>query len=60
MPRKKVIQMIIALAFIAVLGVGGILRSGTIENPAHWGETMGTSYSVKLVGKIKQRELKKR
>ena len=51
--------MIVGLALIVVLGVGGILRSGTIENPAHWGETMGTSYNVKIVGKVKQRELKK-
>ncbi|MEE9368811.1 MAG: FAD:protein FMN transferase [Pontiella sp.] len=58
MPRKKIIQMIVGLALIVFLGVGGILRSGTIENPAHWGETMGTSYSVRIVGKIKQRELK--
>lgn len=46
--------MVIALVLIAVLGIGGILRSGTIENPAHWGETMGTSYSVQITGKVKQ------
>ena len=59
MTRRKVIQMFIGLAFIAVLGVGGIMRAGTIENPAHWGSTMGTSYSVKITGKVKQNELRK-
>jgi thiamine biosynthesis lipoprotein len=58
MPRKKIIQMFLGLVLIAVLGIGGILRSGSIENPAHWGETMGTSYSVKISGKVKQADLK--
>ncbi len=51
--------MIAGLILIAVLGIGGILRSGTIENPAHWGGTMGTGYSVKITGKVKQSDLKK-
>ncbi|VGO23319.1 FAD:protein FMN transferase [Pontiella sulfatireligans] len=59
MTRKKVIQMIAGLVLVLVLGIGSYWRSPTIENPAHWGETMGTTYSVKITGPVKQRELKR-
>ncbi len=59
MPRKKIIQIFMGLVLIAVLGIGGIIRSGSIQNPSHWGETMGTGYSVKIAGKVKQTDLKK-
>jgi thiamine biosynthesis lipoprotein len=58
MPRKKIIQMVLGLALVLALAVGGILRSSTIQNPAHWGETMGTGYSVKISGKVRQKDLK--
>ncbi|VGO12863.1 FAD:protein FMN transferase [Pontiella desulfatans] len=57
MPRKKIIQIILGLVLVLVLGIGGYLRSQVIVNPAHWGETMGTGYSIKITGKVKQSKL---
>lgn len=57
MTRSQVTKSLIGLGLILVLFVGGMMRSGTITNPATGGETMGTGYSVKITGKIKQSEL---
>ncbi|QBG46816.1 FAD:protein FMN transferase [Verrucomicrobia bacterium S94] len=58
MTPKQVRQSLFALVVILVLTIGGMLRSGTIENPATGGETMGTGYSVKITGKVKQKTLR--
>jgi thiamine biosynthesis lipoprotein len=55
MDRKQIIKTVIGLALILVLGIGGYLRSATIENPVLWGETMGTAYSVTITGKINRK-----
>ncbi|MDZ8117587.1 FAD:protein FMN transferase [Pontiella agarivorans] len=57
MTPKQVRKSLIALVVILVLTVGGMLRSVTLENPATGGETMGTGYSVKITGKVKQKAL---
>ncbi|MBT8042319.1 MAG: FAD:protein FMN transferase, partial [Pontiella sp.] len=57
MPRKRIITSVLALILVLFLGVGGYLRSQVIVHPAHWGETMGTSYSIKISGKAKKPEL---
>ncbi|MDF7806008.1 FAD:protein FMN transferase [Pontiellaceae bacterium B12219] len=54
MTRKKIIQMVLGLAIVLVLGIGGILRARSITNPATGGETMGTGYSIKITGKIRK------
>jgi thiamine biosynthesis lipoprotein len=54
MTRKKIIQMVLGLAIVLVLGIGGIYRASTIANPATGGETMGTGYSIKITGKIRK------
>lgn len=58
MTPKKVKQMLFGLVLVVVLGVGGILRSGAIENPTTGGSTMGTGYSVKISGRINKKMLK--
>lgn len=57
MNRRQIISVILGLIIVLILGVGGYFRSQYIENPAHWGETMGTSYSVKVSGKVSQQKL---
>lgn len=57
MTPAQVTKSLIGLGLIIVLFVGGMMRSGTITNPATGGETMGTGYSVKITGKIKQSKL---
>ena len=52
MNRKKITQMILGLLLVLILGIGGFLRSRTLTNPAHWGETMGTGYTVKITGVV--------
>ncbi len=54
MTQKQVRKYLIALVLLIVLTAGGILRSGTIKNPATGGQTMGTSYSIKITGKLKK------
>lgn len=58
MSRKAIFRLYIALALVLALGIGGFLRARYIHNPAHWGETMGTSYSIKITGKVKRSVLK--
>jgi thiamine biosynthesis lipoprotein len=58
MPGRSVIRLFIGLALVLVLGVGGWWRSQYIEQPARWGETMGTSYSIRISGKVKRKALK--
>lgn len=58
MTRKKVIQMVVGLVVVLVLGIGGIIRSGSIKNPSRGGATMGTGYSIKIAGTIKEARLK--
>jgi thiamine biosynthesis lipoprotein len=58
MTRKKIIQMVLGLVLVLILGIGGIIRSGYIRNPARGGATMGTGYSIKITGTIKETRLK--
>ncbi len=57
MTRQQIIRNFIGLALVLFLGVGGVLRFSTVLNPACRGGTMGTSYSVKISGKIKKSAL---
>jgi len=59
MPRGTIIRTAAGLVLILVLGIGGFMRAATIEHPVLWGPTMGTSYSVKISGKIKRTELQR-
>ena len=57
MTRASVIRLFTGLALVLVLGIGGVWRSQYIKNPARWGETMGTSYSIRISGKVKRSAL---
>ncbi len=59
MPRGSVIRILLGFGLVLLLGVGGFYRqkSATIKNPAHWGETMGTTYSIQITGKISRKQL---
>ena len=59
MTRASIIRLFIGLALVLVLGIGGYWRSQYVENPACWGQTMGTSYSIRIAGKVKRSALKK-
>jgi thiamine biosynthesis lipoprotein len=58
MTRASTTRLLIGLALVLFLGVGGWWRSQYIEHPARWGETMGTSYSIRIMGKVKRKALK--
>lgn len=49
--------MVVGLVIVLVFGIGGIVRSGTIKNPSRGGATMGTGYSIKIAGKVKETRL---
>ncbi len=51
--------MVLGLALVALLGAGGMLRLRhlRIANPATFGETMGTGYSIRIAGRIDKRRL---
>lgn len=57
MSRKQVIQIILGFAVVLVLALGGMVRSRSVTHPSHWGETMGTGYSIKLAGTVKKSDL---
>lgn len=57
MTRTSIIRLFLGLALVLLLGVGGWWRSQHIEHPARWGETMGTSYSIRISGKVKRKQL---
>ncbi len=59
MNRGKLIRIICGLLLVLVLGIGGYLRSGYIKNPSCHGETMGTTYSIRLSGTVEKKQLKK-
>lgn len=59
MRRGDIIRMAIGLVVVLGLGFGMFLRSPVVENPAYGGATMGTGYSVKIVGKVKLSKLHK-
>ena len=54
MNRASIIRMILGLALVLLLGVGGYWRSQYIHDPASWGETMGTGYSIRISGKTRR------
>ena len=58
MTRASITRFLLGLALVLVLGIGGCWRSQYVENPARWGQTMGTSYSIRISGKIKRTVLK--
>ncbi len=58
MTRGLLIRTGVGLALVLALAAGGLWRSGTVHNPARQGETMGSTYSIKIAGKIRQRDLK--
>lgn len=57
MTRSSITRLIIGLILVLVLGVGGYWRSRSVEHPARWGQTMGTSYSIRISGKVKRSAL---
>ena len=57
MTRSSINRMLIGLVLVLVLGIGGFWRSQSVENPARWGQTMGTSYSIRIAGKVKRSAL---
>ena len=57
MSRNQIIRSILGLILVLILGIGGYLRSAIIEHPVLWGETMGTTYSVTIAGKVKRNTL---
>ena len=57
MTPRKIISLLLALLLVLGLWIGMVVRSQTITDPAQWGETMGTSYSIKISGKIRKSEL---
>ncbi len=58
MTRSSITRLLIGLVLVLVLGIGGYWRSQYVENPACWGQTMGTSYSIRISGKVKHSALK--
>lgn len=58
MSRRSIISSLMALALVLVLAVGGYWRSLYITNPGCKGETMGTTYSIRITGKVKKADLK--
>jgi thiamine biosynthesis lipoprotein len=54
MSRKKIVQMVAGLVLVLVLGIGSWWRAQYITHPACSGHTMGTSYSIKISGKIEK------
>jgi thiamine biosynthesis lipoprotein len=58
MSRSVVIRFFVGLALVLLLGIGGYWRSRYVEHPARWGQTMGTSYSIRISGNVKQAALK--
>ena len=59
MTRSSITRILVGLALVLVLGIGGYWRSLSVENPARWGQTMGTSYSIRISGKVKRSTLKR-
>jgi len=59
MTRTSIIRLFIGLTLVLVLGVGGYWRAQYIEHPACVGQTMGTSYSIRIAGKVKRSVLKR-
>ena len=57
MQRDTFIRNLVALMLVALLGLGGYLRSQSVKNPIIQGETMGTSYSITLSGRVNRSEL---
>lgn len=58
MTKRRIINLLAGLVLVLVLGVGGYWRSLYISNPACSGGTMGTSYSIRLSGKVRKSDLK--
>ena len=47
------------LLLVAVLGIGGYYRSLYLENPGYQGDTMGTSFSIRISGRVRKIELRR-
>ena len=56
MERKQLIKSALFLLLLIGLMVGGSWRANRIENPLFRGETMGTSYSIRLIGTLHKKE----
>lgn len=56
MPRSQLIKSALFLLLLIGLMVGGSWRANRIENPLFRGETMGTTYSIRLVGVLSKKE----
>jgi thiamine biosynthesis lipoprotein len=66
MPNRSVIRMFLGLALVLLLGIGGFWRARLheadagrrlLQDPYSQGETMGTTYSIRLTGEIPTAEL---
>jgi len=57
MTKKQAIQIVLGFVLVLVLAVGGLIRSRSITHPAHWGETMGTGYSIRIAGSVRKHDL---
>ncbi len=58
MTKRTIISSLSALALVLLLGIGGYWRGQFITNPACRGQTMGTTYSIRITGKVKKDRLK--
>ena len=56
MPRNQLIKSGLFLLLLLGLMVGGSWRANRIENPLFRGETMGTTYSIRLIGVLTKKE----
>jgi len=57
MNRKKVIKSFLFLILLLSLFIGGSYRANRINNPLLRGETMGTTYSIRLSGTYNKNDL---
>jgi thiamine biosynthesis lipoprotein len=66
MTKQAVIRMVLGLALVLLLGIGGFWRARVnqadaeklpLEHPYSQGETMGTTYSIRLTGEVQIAEL---
>lgn len=56
MERKQLLKSALFLLLLIGLMVGGSWRANRITNPLFRGETMGTTYSIRLIGVVHKKE----
>ncbi len=58
MTHSKLFRSLIGLALVFVLAGGGMWYSPTVENPLVRGTSMGTTYSIRITAKMRQKKVK--